>query len=334
MLIAIGGLHLATCALSGQTGSIDNRTDKALNICPRKIRATGVAMTNAWCWLRSGFRSFGALLPSARGPTPATVIARLRLKPSTTLRVSLAEVLMRGLALLFFCVAALSAPVATAQAPNYQGLWWGAPAGSESGWGINFAHQGDIIFATWFTYDTTGKAWWLTMTANKTAANTYSGALYQTKGPAFSAVPFSPSQVTATAVGSGTLTFSDASTGTFAYMVNGVSQTKAITREVFGALPTCTFGGQTNLALADELPGPVVGRTGRVRIRVGHQPHASGRHHLRQLVHVRHRRHAAVAGSDGAEDNGGDLHRALCIARPVRGSTPHRSIRQALWPRQ
>ncbi|MGE5089613.1 MAG: hypothetical protein ACM3QY_10845, partial [Candidatus Levyibacteriota bacterium] len=54
-------------------------------------------------------------------------------------------------------------------AANYEGLWWAAPAGSESGWGINFAHQGDVIFATWFTYDATGKAWWLSMTALKTA---------------------------------------------------------------------------------------------------------------------------------------------------------------------
>ncbi len=158
--------------------------------------------------------------------------------------------LVRWVAFLLLSISALSAPIAIAQAPNYQGLWWGAPAGSESGWGINFAHQGDIIFATWFTYDSAGKAWWLTMTANKTAANTYSGTLYQTKGPAFSAVPFSPNQVTATAVGSGTLTFTDTSTGTFAYTVNGGSQTKAITREVFGTLPTCTFGTQPNLALA------------------------------------------------------------------------------------
>ncbi|HEX6793354.1 MAG TPA: glycosyl hydrolase family 28-related protein, partial [Casimicrobiaceae bacterium] len=42
---------------------------------------------------------------------------------------------------------------AAAASPNYEGLWWASPAGSESGWGINFAHQGDIIFATWFTYD-------------------------------------------------------------------------------------------------------------------------------------------------------------------------------------
>jgi hypothetical protein len=132
---------------------------------------------------------------------------------------------------------------------NYEGLWWNAPAASESGWGINFAHQGDIIFASWFTYDLTGKGWWLVMTAPKTAPNTYSGALYQTTGPPFNAVPFNPMQVTPTQVGTGTLTFSDANNGTFAYTVNGISQTKNITREVFGPLPTCTFGAG-NLAAA------------------------------------------------------------------------------------
>ena len=133
---------------------------------------------------------------------------------------------------------------------NFQGLWWKSPAESESGWGINFAHQGDVIFATWFTYDATGKALWLSMTANKTADRVYAGTFFQTRGPAFSAVPFSPAGVTATPVGSGTLTFSDANNGSFAYTVNGISQTKPITRQVFGTLPVCTFGAQTNLALA------------------------------------------------------------------------------------
>ena len=55
-------------------------------------------------------------------------------------------------------ISCLVASLACAQTtPNYQGLWWNAPAASESGWGINFAHQGDVIFATWFTYDLTGK---------------------------------------------------------------------------------------------------------------------------------------------------------------------------------
>jgi pseudomonalisin len=146
-------------------------------------------------------------------------------------------------------VANLLAHWSTAASPNYQGLWWKAPAGSESGWGINFAHQGDTIFASWFTYDTSGSAWWLVMTAPKTGANTYSGTLYETRGPAFGAVPWSPTGVTNNAAGSGTLTFTDANNGTFAYTVNGVSQAKSITRQLFGPMPTCTWGGQPNLGL-------------------------------------------------------------------------------------
>jgi hypothetical protein len=133
---------------------------------------------------------------------------------------------------------------------DYEGLWWSSPAGSESGWGINIAHQGDIIFATWFTYDMNGKAWWLSMTAPKIGANAYAGTLFQTTGPAFSSVPFNPASVLRTPVGSASLTFTDANTAQFAYTVNGVMQAKTLTRQVFGILPACTFGAQPNLALA------------------------------------------------------------------------------------
>jgi hypothetical protein len=134
---------------------------------------------------------------------------------------------------------------------NLGGLWWNAPTGSEPGWALNLAHQGDVIFATWATYDLTGKAWWLSMTANRVAGSTYSGAFYQANGPAFSAVPYDSSTVTLTAVGTGTLTFSDADSGTFAYTVNGVTQTKIVTRGAFASpVPVCTFGALSNLALA------------------------------------------------------------------------------------
>jgi serine protease len=144
--------------------------------------------------------------------------------------------------------AAASAPPPAAV--NYQGLWWATPPGSESGWGINFAHQGDVIFATWFTYDATGKAWWLSMTAGRSGQNVYSGDLLQTRGPAFSATPFDTNAVTHSTVGHATLTFTDANTAQFAYTVNGVAQTKTLTRELFGTAPACTFGAQPNLALA------------------------------------------------------------------------------------
>jgi hypothetical protein len=145
---------------------------------------------------------------------------------------------------------------AVANRRNYGGLWWNAPGGSEAGWGINFAHQGGTIFASWFTYDLTGKAWWLVMSANQTAPNSYSGSLFQATGPAFDAMPFppigSPGGAIGTAVGTGTLTFSDANDGTFAYTVKGISQTKAITRQTFGPVPLCTFGAQVNLALTNN----------------------------------------------------------------------------------
>jgi serine protease len=135
-----------------------------------------------------------------------------------------------------------------------EGLWWKLPAGSESGWGINFVQQGNVIFATWFTYDVTGKAWWLVMTANKTGTSpdTYTGALYATHGPAFSAVPFDPNLVTSTSVGSGTLTFPDTNRATFTYIVGFTQQTKTLTREVFGTLPKCTYSAQPDFASASN----------------------------------------------------------------------------------
>ena len=142
-----------------------------------------------------------------------------------------------------FCAScALLVVCAGAQAqsgPNYQGLWWNA---AESGWGINFAHSGDQIFATWYTYDTTGKAWWLTMLAARTTptGSAYAGTLYASSGPPFNNFT---GPATATAVGSGTLTFADVNTGSFAYTVNGVSQTKAITRYDLGTGPqvSCSY---------------------------------------------------------------------------------------------
>jgi hypothetical protein len=115
--------------------------------------------------------------------------------------------------------------------PIYQDLWWNP---NESGWGLNIAHQGNILFITWFTYDTDGKpTWFVGSDVEKTGNATYSGTLYKVFGPPMTASPWDPSKVTRMPVGSATLTFRDDDNGTFAYTVSGVSGTKAITREVF-----------------------------------------------------------------------------------------------------
>jgi len=153
-----------------------------------------------------------------------------------------------------WCVATLliaTAPlIAMAAVPNYQGMWYNAPAESEAGWGINFAHQGDAIFATWFTHDANGQAWNLSLSAFQTSANTFAGNLVVVTGPPFGTVPFDPTQVHATPVGNGTLTFSDSDHGTFSYTVNGVQQAKSITKQLFGVAPTCTWNGPSSLAAA------------------------------------------------------------------------------------
>jgi lysyl endopeptidase len=119
-----------------------------------------------------------------------------------------------------------------AAATNYQDLWWAA-GGAESGWGVNLTHQGDNIFATWFTYDTGGAPLWLSVTAARTGAGVYSGQLIRTAGPPFSASPFDSALVTRTVVGNATFTFANGNAATFDYTVNGVTQTKSLARELF-----------------------------------------------------------------------------------------------------
>ncbi|MEO7813041.1 MAG: hypothetical protein ABIR73_13475 [Usitatibacter sp.] len=134
---------------------------------------------------------------------------------------------------------------AVAQEPaNVQGLWW--KDSSESGWGVNLTQQGDVLFATWFTYDENGHGLWLVMSRGERVGDaSYQGTLYRMRGPAFNAVPFDPARVAATPVGAASFSFTDAEHGLFRYTVNGVAGSKAITRQVFSTLaPACGLDGE------------------------------------------------------------------------------------------
>jgi hypothetical protein len=143
-------------------------------------------------------------------------------------------------------------PTTSPTALNFQGLWWSGEV--ESGWGLNVAHQGDIMFMTWFTYDTDGSSMWLVASdMRKTTGNTYTGILRRTTGPVFSTTPYPASQVQQTNVGTATFTFTDANTGRFDYTVNNVTQFKNITKLVFdpARVPVCTSGGTGTPNLQD-----------------------------------------------------------------------------------
>jgi hypothetical protein len=182
---------------------------------------------------------------------------------------------MKRLVLLALCfLASLQASAQYLSPPqtgavSYQGLWWNAPGGSENGWGLNISHQGNILFATWFTYDEAGKPMWFVIpnaqlmpsdpsmndsymdmmdmmmygTGGMQSLPTYTGTIYRTSGPAFSSASFDSSKVTVTAVGSATLEFAGPSAGTFTYMLNGNQGSKPITRQAFSTMPACSMGG-------------------------------------------------------------------------------------------
>lgn len=136
-------------------------------------------------------------------------------------------------------------PAGVAAAMNFQALWWNDPPLSESGWGLNVAHQGDILFVTWFTYDTDGSQMWLVMSdARKTTGNRYEGTIFRTTGPAFNVPTWNPSAVASPPVGTGVLAFGSAERGTFTYSIGGVSQTKNIVRQEFASpVSTCVANG-------------------------------------------------------------------------------------------
>ena len=102
-----------------------------------------------------------------------------------------------------------STPPPPAASLNFQALWWRSPAGSENGWGINIVHQGDVLVATWYTYNLDGSALWLLSDAHKTGSNTYFGQLYRSRGSPFSSVPYDSSRFDPTIVGSITFTFTE-----------------------------------------------------------------------------------------------------------------------------
>jgi hypothetical protein len=111
-------------------------------------------------------------------------------------------------------------------ATNYTDLWWNAPASSEPGWGISLAHQGDTIFATWFTYDGAGNPWWLAVAANRIAPESTPEISSRPPGPRSTPCRSIRRAWSRPRSARRTFTFADGNNAEFAYTVNGTAQSK------------------------------------------------------------------------------------------------------------
>ncbi|HEX4859426.1 MAG TPA: hypothetical protein VFV17_10440, partial [Usitatibacteraceae bacterium] len=117
-------------------------------------------------------------------------------------------------------------------------MWWAGQ--SENGWGVSIAQHGLQQFAVLFVYDNSGKPTFYAMpggtfNASQTA---FTGALYQpTSSPyfAYDSSLFRPGGATNGSVGTATITYSSANAATLTYTINGISGTKQIVRQPFGA---------------------------------------------------------------------------------------------------
>ena len=138
-----------------------------------------------------------------------------------------------------------------ASATNYQDLWWVAN-GAESGWGINFAHQGNTIFATWYTYDGNGTPIWLSVLATVRADR------QRLHGHALPHVGAHVQCVRQPASGrrrrweSRALAFADGNHATFGYTTNGAGRTAGVEPEQAGHALSVRGHGRNALSLTSK----------------------------------------------------------------------------------
>jgi hypothetical protein len=124
-------------------------------------------------------------------------------------------------------------PPPLTSAADFTDLWG---TGAEPAWSLGITHHKsttDVLVAFWETFDVDGRGIWFELKDGHWVDGlTYTGTIHQLLGPAFSTT-YDPNLVVDTAVGTATLSFTDASNGTFSYTVNGITGSKSITRTSF-----------------------------------------------------------------------------------------------------
>jgi hypothetical protein len=90
------------------------------------------------------------------------------------------------------------------------------------------------LFSVWYTYDNAGKTvWYVIPGGNWTSANTYSGGAYRVTGSPWLGAAYDPAAFRAQAVGNVSFTFTDMNNAVMTYTIDGVTQSKALTRQPF-----------------------------------------------------------------------------------------------------
>ena len=115
---------------------------------------------------------------------------------------------------------------------DYSDVWWGGA--NQNGWGVALVQQQGVLAGSWYTYDSQGQAvWYLISAGSWTNANTYSAPLTRATGSQLIGATYNAAAFTPVTAGNVTLVFTDANNAQMTYSVDGVSQTKSISRLQF-----------------------------------------------------------------------------------------------------
>ncbi len=120
---------------------------------------------------------------------------------------------------------------ASSFAGRYQDWWWNP---NQSGQGFNIGQQGEVIFASWFTYDNAGESMWVTLSGTLTN-NVVSGDLNLFTGPKLGTA-YDPSKVSSTKVGTARITFNSLSKAVVEWTLSGFSGSMNIERFTWNPL--------------------------------------------------------------------------------------------------
>ena len=141
---------------------------------------------------------------------------------------------------------------------NYTDHWWGGT--NASGWGVQISHQGNQVFAGWYSYSPAGKATWLTLQGVQDSNNTrrFTGSIYQiASGTPFPQItgPIPPGANVA--VGTFEFNFSNGEQGVFTYSLpqfNLVNRTLPLERLALagGAVNVCSVASKAIIVSAQE----------------------------------------------------------------------------------
>jgi hypothetical protein len=131
--------------------------------------------------------------------------------------------------------ACISTPLAAIAAnPNFTDVWHNS---AESGWGVHLTHQKNTIFGLWYTYSPNGQNQWITAIAQADASGkVFTGKLFRAaQGAPFGLQSANTPASNFSDVGNIRFEFSDGATLRMSYTLDGISQSKLMTRFQFGA---------------------------------------------------------------------------------------------------